>query len=162
MPNENLKAQKIYGKYIKELPQVTEVNDTDDIIVEDSTPITNRTKLGVIFDAIKSRIASTWKFSELGNKTILTYIMELKAKAPVFGTTSLIETSANNYKDTTVKFGKTFSKAPTVLVSLSGGSQNTKSFGVQVLSTTTSSCVIRTVNGNKSSVSIIVNWCALV
>ena len=91
------KAQKIYGKYIKELPQVTEVNDTDDIIVEDST----------------------------------------------------------------VKFGKTFSKAPTVLVSLSGGSQNTKSFGAQVLSTTTSSCVIRTVNGNNSSVSIIVNWCAL-
>ena len=76
------KVQKIYGKYIKELPQVTEVNDTDDIIVEDSTPITNRTKLGVIFDAIKSRIASTWKFSELGNKTILTYITELKAKAP--------------------------------------------------------------------------------
>ena len=111
--------------------------------------------------AIKSRIASTWKFSELGNKTILTYIMELKAKAPVFGTTSLIETRANSYKDTTVKFGKTFSKAPTVLVSLSGGSQNTKSFGVQVLSTTTSSCVIRTVNGNNSSVSIIVNWCAL-
>ena len=67
----------------------------------------------------------------------------------------------NTYKDTTVKFGKTFSKAPTVLVSLSGGSQNTKSFGVQVLSTTTSSCVIRTVNGNNSSVSIIVNWCAL-
>lgn len=155
------KVQKIYGKYIKELPQVTEVNDTDDIIVEDSTPITNRTKLGVIFDAIKSRIASTWKFSELGNKTILTYIMELKAKAPVFGATSLIETRANSYKDTTVKFGKTFSKAPTVLVSLSGGSQNTKSFGVQVLSTTTSSCVIRTVNGNNSSVSIIVNWCAL-
>ena len=104
MSNENLKAQKIYGKYIKELPQVAEVNDTDDIIVEDSTPITNRTKLGVIFDAIKSRIASTWKFSELGNKTILTYIMELKAKAPVFGTTSLIETRANSYKDTTVKF----------------------------------------------------------
>lgn len=155
------KAQKIYGKYIKELPQVTEVNDTDDIIVEDSTPITNRTKLGVIFDTIKSRIASTWKFSELGNKTILTYITELKAKAPVFGATSLIETPANTYKDTTVKFGKTFSKAPTVLVSLSGGSQNTKSFGVQVLSTTTSSCVIRTVNGNNSSVSIIVNWCAL-
>lgn len=155
------KAQKIYGKYIKELPQVTEVNDTDDIIVEDSTPITSRTKLGVIFDTIKSRIASTWKFSELGNKTILTYITELKAKAPVFGTTSLIETPANTYKDTTVKFGKTFSKAPTVLVSLSGGSQNTKSFGVQVLSTTTSSCAIRTVNGNNSSVSIIVNWCAL-
>ena len=83
------KAQKIYGKYIKELPQVTEVNDTDDIIVEDSTPITNRTKLGVIFDTIKSRIASTWKFSELGNKTILTYITELKAKAPVFAFNSV-------------------------------------------------------------------------
>ena len=41
MANENLKAQKIYGKYIKELPQVTEVNDTDDIIIEDSTPIKN-------------------------------------------------------------------------------------------------------------------------
>jgi len=155
------KAQKIYGKYIKELPQVTEVNDTDDIIVEDSTPITNRTKLGVIFDAIKSRIASTWKFSELGNKTILTYIMELKAKAPVFGTTSLIETPANTYKDTTVKFGKTFSKAPVVLLTLSGGSQNTKTFAVQVKDVSTTGMTIRTVNGHSSSVSMFINWCAL-
>ena len=53
MANENLKAQKIYGKYIKDLPQVTEVNDTDDIIIEDSTPVTNRAKLGVLFDSIK-------------------------------------------------------------------------------------------------------------
>lgn len=155
------KAQKIYGKYIKELPQVTEVNDTDDIIVEDSTPITNRTKLGVIFDAIKSRIASTWKFSELGNKTILTYIMELKAKAPVFGTTSLIETPANTYKDTTVKFGKTFSKAPVVLLTLSGGSQNTKTFAAQVKDVSTTGMTIRTVNGHSSSVSMFINWCAL-
>lgn len=154
------KVQKIYGKYIKELPQVTEVNDTDDIIVEDSTPITNRTKLGVIFDAIKSRIASTWKFSELGNKTILTYIMELKAKAPVFGTTSLIETRANSYKDTTVKFGKTFSKAPVVLLTLSGGSQNTKTFAVQVKDVSTTGMTIRTVNGHSSSVSMFINWCA--
>ena len=44
MANENLKAQKIYGKYIKDLPQVTELNDTDDIIVEDSTPITSRAR----------------------------------------------------------------------------------------------------------------------
>lgn len=161
MSNENLKAQKIYGKYIKELPQVAEVNDTDDIIVEDSTPITNRTKLGVIFDAIKSRIASTWKFSELGNKTILTYIMELKAKAPVFGTTSLIETPANTYKDTTVKFGKTFSKAPVVLLTLSGGSQNTKTFAVQVKDVSTTGMTIRTVNGHNSSVSMFINWCAL-
>lgn len=155
------KAQKIYGKYIKELPQVTEVNDTDDIIVEDSTPITNRTKLGVIFDTIKSRIASTWKFSELGNKTILTYITELKAKAPVFGTTSLIETPANTYKDTTVKFGKTFSKAPVVLLTLSGGSQNTKTFAVQVKDVSTTGMTIRTVNGHNSSVSMFINWCAL-
>lgn len=55
MANENLKAQKIYGKYIKELPQVTEVNDTDDIIIEDSTPITSRAKLGVLFDSIKKK-----------------------------------------------------------------------------------------------------------
>lgn len=85
---------------------------------------------------------------------------ELAAKLPVYGTTALIETSANSYKDTTVKFGKTFSKAPVVVISLSGGSQNTKTFGVAVLSTGTSSCVIRTVNGNNSSVSIMVNWCA--
>ena len=64
MANENLKAQKIYGKYIKELPQVTEVNDTDDIIIEDSTPI-------------KKRIASTWRFAELNNKTIVEYASEL-------------------------------------------------------------------------------------
>ena len=114
-------------------------------------------EMGSNEDSIKEHVPTLL----VGNKTILTYITELKAKAPVFGTTSLIETRANSYKDTTVKFGKTFSKAPTVLVSLSGGSQNTKSFGVQVLSTTTSSCVIRTVNGNNSSVSIIVNWCAL-
>lgn len=156
------RAQKIYGKYIKDLPQVTEVNDTDDIIVEDSTPITNRVKLGVIFDTIKSRIASTWKFSELGNKTILTYITEMKAKAPVFGTTALIETPANGYKDTTVKFGKTFLKAPTVLVSLSGGSQNTKTFAAQVKDVSTTEMTIRTTNGHNSSVSMFVNWCALI
>lgn len=86
---------------------------------------------------------------------------ELAAKLPLYGTTPIIETGANSYKDTSVKFGKTFSKAPVVVISLSGGSQNTKSFGVQVLSTTTSGCVIRTVNGNSSSVSIMVNWCAL-
>ena len=54
MPNENLKAQKIYGIRIKELPQVTEVNDTDDIIIEDSTPITSRVKLGTLFGSIKN------------------------------------------------------------------------------------------------------------
>lgn len=73
MPNENLKAQKIYGKYIKDLPQVTEVNDTDDIIIEDSAPVTNRAKLGVMFDSIKKRIASTWIFTELNNQTIVEY-----------------------------------------------------------------------------------------
>lgn len=77
MANENLKAQKIYGKYIKDLPQVTEVNDTDDIIIEDSTPVTNRAKLGVLFDSIKKRIASTWKFTELNNQTIVEYASEL-------------------------------------------------------------------------------------
>ena len=77
MANENLKSQKIYGKYIKELPQVTEVNDTDDIIIEDSTPITSRAKLGVLFDSIKKRIASTWRFTELNNQTIVEYASEL-------------------------------------------------------------------------------------
>lgn len=81
-------------------------------------------------------------------------------KTPIYGTTALIETQANSYKDTTVKFGKTFSKAPVVVISLSGGSQNTKSLGVQVLSTTASSFVVRTVNGNNSSLTIMVNWCA--
>lgn len=71
------KAQKIYGKYIKELPQVTEVNDTDDIIVEDSTPITSRAKLGVLFDSIKKRIASIWRFTELNNQTIVECASEL-------------------------------------------------------------------------------------
>ena len=77
MSNENLKAQKIYGKYIKDLPQVAEVNDTDDIIIEDSTPITSRAKLGVLFDSIKKRIASTWRFTELNNKTIVECASEL-------------------------------------------------------------------------------------
>lgn len=77
MANENLKAQKVYGKYIKDLPQVTEVNDTDDIIIEDSTPITSRAKLGVLFDSIKKRIASTWRFTELNNQTIVEYVSEL-------------------------------------------------------------------------------------
>ena len=85
---------------------------------------------------------------------------KLTNKTPIYGTTALIETPANSYKDTTVKFGKTFSKAPVVVISLSGGSQNTKSFGVQVLSTTASSFVVRTVNGNNSSLTIMVNWCA--
>lgn len=85
---------------------------------------------------------------------------KLTNKTPIYGTTPIIETRANSYKDTTVKFGKTFSKAPVVVISLSGGSQNTKTFGAAVLSTGTSSCVIRTVNGNDSSVSIMINWCA--
>ena len=85
---------------------------------------------------------------------------KLTNKTPIYGTTALIETPANGYKDTTVKFGKTFSKEPVVVISLSGGSQNTKSFGVQVLSTTASSFVVRTVNGNNSSLTIMVNWCA--
>lgn len=85
---------------------------------------------------------------------------KLTNKTPIYGTTALIETPANGYKDTTVKFGKTFSKAPVVVISLSGGSQNTKSFGVQVLSTTASSFVVRTINGNNSSLTIMVNWCA--
>ena len=76
MADSNEKTQKIYGKYIKELPQVTELNETDDIIVEDSVPVTNRAKLGILFDAIKKRIASSWNFSELGNKTIVQYITE--------------------------------------------------------------------------------------
>lgn len=80
MANENLKAQKIYGKYIKDLPQVTEMNDTDDIIIEDSTPITSRAKLGVLFDSIKKRIAFTWRFSELNNQTIVEYASELNSK----------------------------------------------------------------------------------
>lgn len=84
MANENLKAQKIYGKYIKDLPQVTEVNDTDDIIIEDSTPITSRAKLGVLFDSIKKRIASTWKFTELNNQTIVEYASELNKNIPRF------------------------------------------------------------------------------
>ena len=54
MANENLKAQKIYGIRIKDLPQAAEVNDTDDIIIEDSTPITRRVKLGTLFGSIKN------------------------------------------------------------------------------------------------------------
>lgn len=76
MADSSEKTQKIYGKYIKELPQVTELNETDDFIVEDSVPVTNRAKLGILFDAIKKRIASSWNFSELGNKTIVEYITE--------------------------------------------------------------------------------------
>lgn len=71
MANENSKTQKIYGKYIKELPQVTEVDDTDDIIIEDSTPITSRVKLGVIFDKLKSKIENSFTFDSLNKKTII-------------------------------------------------------------------------------------------
>lgn len=96
MANENLKAQKIYGKYIKELPQVTEVNDTDDIIIEDSTPITNRAKLGVLFDSIKKRIASTWRFTELDNQTIVEYASKLNENIPNIKAGSIIKTIAAN------------------------------------------------------------------
>lgn len=107
-------------------------------------------------------VSVTAMFDVIGNiSQIAQTNKDLAAKLPIYGTTPIIETGANSYKDTSVKFGKTFSKAPFVLLTLSGGSQNTKSFGVAVLSTGTSSCVIRTVNGNNSSVSIMVNWCAL-
>lgn len=85
---------------------------------------------------------------------------KLTNKTPIYGTTALIETSANSYKDTTVKFGKTFSKAPFVLLTLSGGSQNTKTFAVQVKDVYTTGMTIRTVNGYSSSVSMFINWCA--
>ena len=49
---------------------------------------------------------------------IATTNKELAAKLPVYGTTPIIETRANSYKDTSVKFGKTFSKAPFVLLTL--------------------------------------------
>ena len=39
---------------------------------------------------------------------IATTNKELAAKLPVYGTTPIIETRANSYKDTSVKFGKTF------------------------------------------------------
>lgn len=93
-------------------------------------------------------------------REIATTNKELAAKLPVYGTTALIETSANSYKDTTVKFGKTFSKAPFVLLTLSGGSQNTKTFAVQVKDVSTTGMTIRTVNGYSSSVSMFINWCA--
>lgn len=91
---------------------------------------------------------------------IATTNKELAAKLPVYGTTPIIETRANSYKDTSVKFGKTFSKAPFVLLTLSGGSQNTKTFAVQVKDVSTTGMTIRTVNGYSSSVSMLINWCA--
>lgn len=91
---------------------------------------------------------------------IATTNKELAAKLPVYGTTPIIETRANSYKDTSVKFGKTFSKAPFVLLTLSGGSQNTKTFAVQVKDVSTTGMTIRTVNGYSSSVSMFINWCA--
>ena len=91
---------------------------------------------------------------------IATTNKELAAKLPVYGTTPIIETRANSYKDTSVKFGKTFSKAPFVLLTLSGGSQNTKTFAVQVKDVSTTGMTIRTVNGYSLSVSMFINWCA--
>lgn len=85
---------------------------------------------------------------------------ELAAKLPVYGTTPIIETAANSYKDTSVKFGKTFSKAPFVLLTLYGGSKNTKTFAAQVKDVSTTGMTIRTVNGYNSSVSMFINWCA--
>lgn len=73
---------------------------------------------------------------------IATTNKELAAKLPVYGTTPIIETRANSYKDTSVKFGKTFSKAPFVLLTLSGGSQNTKTFAVQVKDVSTTGMTI--------------------
>ena len=112
MANENLKTQKIYGKYIKDLPQVTEVNDTDDIIIEDSTPITSRAKLGVLFDSIKKRIASTWRFTELNNQTIVEYARESeKDHSLAYGTwyaaNAVIPLSDSylNYRDIIIRTG---------------------------------------------------------
>lgn len=112
MANENLKAQKIYGKYIKDLPQVTEVNDTDDIIIEDSTPITSRAKLGVLFDSIKKRIASTWRFTELNNKTIVEYAREVDKDYPLadgvwYAVNTVIPLSDSylNYRDIIIRTG---------------------------------------------------------
>lgn len=85
---------------------------------------------------------------------------DLTDRIPIYGTTPIIETGANSYKDTSVKFGKTFSKAPFVLLTLSGGSQNTKTFAAQVKDVSTTGMTIRTVNGYNSSVSMFINWCA--
>lgn len=112
MADENLKTQKIYGKYIKELPQVTEVNDTDDIIIEDSTPITNRAKLGVLFDSIKKRIASTWRFTELNNQTIVEYARDVDKDYPLANGTWYaanavipLSDSYRNYRDIIIRTG---------------------------------------------------------
>ena len=58
MANENLKAQKIYGKYIKDLPQVTELNDTDDIIYS----LTSYGSDSVFHEAFTSSVAGDGAF----------------------------------------------------------------------------------------------------
>ena len=106
-------------------------------------------------------VSVTAMFDVIGNISQITKKnKELAAKLPLYGTTPIIETGANSYKDTYVKFGKTFSKAPFVLLTLSGGSQNTKTFAVQVKDVSTTGMTIRTVNGYSSSVSMFINWCA--
>ena len=55
----------------------TEVDDTDDIIIENSTPITSRVKLGVIFDKIKNKIENVYTFDALNKKTIIDVLKEL-------------------------------------------------------------------------------------
>lgn len=51
----------VAGKKIKDLAETTALNDTDDIIVENATPKTQRVKWSTIYNAIKTKLAS-WAF----------------------------------------------------------------------------------------------------
>ena len=138
MANENLKVQKIYGKYIKDLPQVTEVNDTDDLIIEDSTPITSRVKLGVLFDSIKKRIASTWRFTELNNQTIVEYVSELnknkvKMKCGSKVATAKVATSIQVFSNSDINamLGVTNSSNTNTIVLFANGDSSVQSAHVE-------------------------------
>ncbi len=138
MANENLKTQKVYGKYIKDLPQVTEVNDTDDIIIEDSTPITSRAKLGVLFDSIKKRIASAWRFAELNNQTIVEYVSELnknkvKMKCGSKVVTAKVATSIQVFSNSDINamLGVTNSSNTNTIVLFANGDSSVQSAHVE-------------------------------
>ena len=71
-------AETISGKKIKDLTEATALNDTDDMIVENATPKTQKVKWSTIYNAIKAKLAN-WTFTmNTTAKTIPGAVNELK------------------------------------------------------------------------------------
>ncbi len=60
-------ADNVNGKKIKELPLAAEISDADDFVVEDSTPITKRTKWATIVDKLKNAFEIDMMRTQLDN-----------------------------------------------------------------------------------------------